>query len=91
MQEQEGWNEHSKLVLNELKRLNEKLESLETQIEDRMERAMLSIKAEHKSLETQVTQLKIDLAVLQKEVAIKSVIVAFSASLIFSILNIIIK
>lgn len=87
----DGWNEHSKLVLNELKRLNARLDSLEQHIETKIDRTLMSFKADQKSLESEVVRLKIEIAVLKRDVALKSTLIAMAISIVIGVAGLIIK
>jgi uncharacterized protein involved in exopolysaccharide biosynthesis len=81
-----GWNEHAKLVLNELKTLNARLDKMDANIESKFQRSQTEMKTELKTLEEKVNDLNITMAVLKKDVALKTSGIAFVISLVISVI-----
>ncbi len=81
-----GWNQHAKLVLSELKRLDQKLESIDKNLEEKLDKHLESIKDEVKEIDKTVNELQVSLAVLKKDVALKTTGIAFGISFFISIL-----
>jgi len=80
-----GWNENAKLVLNELKKINERLDTMERDIDEKFDRTLRSFEVDKRDLHNRVRELEIDLAVTKKEVAWKSSAFAFGVSTFISI------
>lgn len=76
----ESWEKHLTLVLNQLEKLTDRLDSLETHIEKKLDRTFAAYKADQDSMRKEVTDLRIEMAVLKKDVSLKTTILAFSIS-----------
>lgn len=84
-----GWNENAKLVLNELKKINERLDIMERDIDEKFDRRLNSFDLDKRELYNRVHDLEIEIAVTKREVAWKSSAFAFGVSFVCSLVTII--
>ena len=84
-----SWEQYSKLVLNEIGNLKTRIDALEQQIENKLDRTLDSFKEDHKQLEQQVNQMVVDMAVIKKEMEIKSIFISTCISGFITIAGII--
>jgi predicted nucleic acid-binding Zn-ribbon protein len=82
----ESWEKHLTLVLNQLEKLTDRLDSLEMHIEKKLDRTFSSYKADQDVMRKEVFDVRIEMAVLKKDISMKTAILAFTISTLVTVL-----
>jgi len=82
--DKDGWDVHSKLVISELKSIHKRLDTMETQLEDKIDKYSDMFRADHKDLENKFHAMEVkhevELATIKTEMSVKSAMIAFVCS-----------
>lgn len=76
----DNWEAHLKLVLSQLEKLTDRLDSLEMHIEKKLDRTFSAYKTDQDTLRKEFFEMKIEMAVLKKDISLKTTILAFAIS-----------